>query len=41
MWQNKYCMTVGGANNWFRENQDKKLISVNGQAGGWTIVYEE
>jgi len=34
-------MTVSGANKWLRKNQDKKLISVNGHAGGWTIVYEE
>jgi hypothetical protein len=41
MWQIKHCITINGANKWLKENKDKKLISVNGHTGGWTIVYEE
>jgi hypothetical protein len=41
MWQIQHCITLNGANKWLRENIDKKLISVNGHYGGWTIVYED
>lgn len=40
MIQIKRFLTVSGTNKWLKQNKDKKIISVNGHYGGFTVVFE-
>ncbi len=41
MKQVKYCMSEKKANEWLKDNQDKKIVDILFSAGGFAIVYEQ
>lgn len=40
MKQVKYFNSEGKANQWLKENQEKKIIDIQMSVGGFAIIYE-
>jgi len=41
MLQVKYCKSDKKANEWLGENQDKEIIEIKFNAGGFAIIYKD